>query len=144
MFLGRHKDFHSGLGHKIIKSATVFAVDTLKVVVNSATGARARTLIKWPVIIWEICNIDVKHVAKALAYVAKYVEPLPPQAHKLDIQGNPVLPTHSVPNRLAQSIIFDDKDEDGVICPRIFLPIPEINIANRFPGNMVVEKDERQ
>jgi hypothetical protein len=142
MFLSRHKAFSGGLGPKIIKSATVFAVDCQKAINNPATGAQERALIKWPAIIWEICGIHAYLVAKACAYEQKYVESYNFTSHKKDIQGNPILPNDRPSTRLAQDII--SKGNDAKFAPRVYLPLQEIMLSRQTPGNMAVAVAERE
>ena len=144
MFLGRHKAFPGGLGPKMIKSASVFAVDAVKHVNNPATRVQERSLIKWPAIIWEICGIHADHVARACTYEAKYVEFHNFTDHKMDMWGNPILPNEPPSARLAEGTIWKGNSEDFKFTPRVYLPISEITVKKATPGNAVVADDQRQ
>ena len=141
-FLGRHKGgANTAVGFKMIKSATVFAVDSVKTVAYGPPRGEQHVLIKWPAIIWELCDNDVEVIAVADKYEAEYVNAS--DLHKKDEQGCWLLPDTPSGPRLAQHTIENGNREGWKFSPRVYLPVSELMAQKKTPGNMVVGEDER-
>lgn len=114
--LGRHKR-DSVLGHKLVNSITVFAVDTRKVVRYPPPEGDAPGLVKWPVIIWEIVDFDEDRVKAAREREAEYME-------RKSL-------SHSTRHQLAKDFVSEK--------PRVVLPDDAIKASAQTPGNRVLK-----
>lgn len=132
MFLGRHKD-SSALDHKVISSVTLFATDSRKNV-----NGQLR-FIKWPVIIWKVSPVDPAAVTTARELEQEYFNDN--GSHKLDVNGNPVLPFGEGAQIAPEVKIQQNIGQD---MPRIWLDTKHLYVSAQTSGNMVYKDQESQ
>lgn len=124
-FLAKHK---ARLGHKILKSVTVFAADSI--ITPPGFQNELPDLVKWPVLIWEVVDYDPKLVEDKKRVENAYVDDN--GNHKLDQDGDVICPN------IRYDPIAGGAGGKCLTVPRVFLPADELRHINRNMGNMVL------
>jgi hypothetical protein len=129
--LARHKNWPN-LGHKILKSVTIFAADSVRTY-HKPTGrpdmstTETTLLVNWPVLIWELGSPEEAFLTQARNLQKEYLDAKGDR--KLGPDGKlrlPKIPCAQIAPQPAKHI------------PRVYLPDEELRVHRMTPGNVVI------